>query len=113
MARRTAMLRSVNVWLLATCVAALGCALPARSHASTGANGVFLVRLDFPDPAGQLGLRTDLFLLNGSGAIVQRLTNDSAWEYGARLTRDGQTVVFSSDRSGNPEIYTMRADGTQ
>src|SRR3954447_23257975 len=98
------MLRQGTLWLVVACLAALGGALPARSQAYVGANGAFLIRMDLPDPAGQFGVRTDLFLLSGRGVIVQRLTNDSAWEYGARLAGDGQTLVFSSDRSGNPEI---------
>ena len=37
----------------------------------------------------------------------------SASDYWPRFSADGQSVVFTSNRDGDFEIYTMRADGTE
>lgn len=42
---------------------------------------------------------------------VQKLTDNSADDRFARISPDGRTIVFTSYRDGNAEIYLMNADG--
>jgi predicted Ser/Thr protein kinase len=41
-----------------------------------------------------------------------RLTTDSGSDYTPVWSPDGSQIVFISERDGNPEIYSMHADGT-
>src|SRR3954468_20188565 len=98
---------------LAVLVIAMATLAPVAAARHTRvANGAFLVRLDRPDAAGDLGIRTDLYLLDADGGRRQ-ITDDSAWEFGAKFAADGQTIVFSSNRDGPGSIYTMRVDGSR
>ena len=49
--------------------------------------------------------------LDGSGP--KRLTDTPGYDAEATLSRDGKTIVFTSVRDGDLEIYTMAADGSQ
>jgi eukaryotic-like serine/threonine-protein kinase len=44
---------------------------------------------------------------------LQRLTDDNYVREGISLSRDGQTVVFSSNQSGTMNIWVRRADGQE
>ena len=48
--------------------------------------------------------------LDGTG--VKRLTETPGYDAEATLSPDGKTIVFTSVRDGDLEIYTMAADGT-
>ena len=95
--------------LLALAAGVLTLAGPTSASAHTS---LLLVQRTLPDASSPFGARTDLFLLHADGSDASRLTDDQAQEFGARLTDDAGLVVFSSDRSGNPEIYSMRTDGS-
>jgi Tol biopolymer transport system component len=96
--------------LLALAASVVCLASPAAASAGTG---VILVQRTLPDASSPLGARTDLFLLRPDGSEAARLTDDPAQEFGARLTDDGERVVFSSNRGGgSAEIWTMRTDGS-
>jgi len=41
-----------------------------------------------------------------------KLTSNNAYDAEATYSPDGKHIVFTSDRDGDLEIYTMRADGT-
>jgi Tol biopolymer transport system component len=49
--------------------------------------------------------------LDGSG--FQRLTDTPGYDAEATLSPDGNTIVFTSLRDGDLEIYTMATDGSQ
>jgi len=49
--------------------------------------------------------------LDGGGP--KRLTDTPGYDAEATLSRDGKTIVFTSVRDGDLEIYTMAADGSQ
>jgi TolB protein len=56
----------------------------------------------------------DIFLQDGSGAVVN-LTNNPATDEWARWSPDGKQIVFDSNRDGGTgtyEIYLMNADGS-
>jgi TolB protein len=95
--------------LLAVAAGVLSLASPTVASAHTS---LLLVQRTLPDATSPFGARTDLFLLHADGSDAARLTDDQASEFGARLTDDAGLVVFSSDRGGNPELYSMRTNGS-
>lgn len=44
-------------------------------------------------------------------APARRLTDHLAWDYLPRYSPDGASIAFVSDRSGNPDIWTIPAQG--
>ena len=56
--------------------------------------------------------QNDIVTVNREGAIWRDLTNDEFFDKNARWSPDGKQIAFSSDRTGNYEIWTMNADGT-
>jgi len=53
--------------------------------------------------AGQQGMRCDLFLMDLESENLTRITNDLYNDLQPRFTPDGQSVVFASERSRDPE----------
>lgn len=53
-----------------------------------------------------------IFVMDGNGANVLRLTDPAFESSSPSLSRDGTKVVFQTSRDGNSEIYIMNADGT-
>jgi Tol biopolymer transport system component len=47
------------------------------------------------------------------GGNFVRLTNEPGYDAEATVSRDGQWIVFTSCRTGDPEIYRMRPDGSE
>lgn len=54
----------------------------------------------------------DLFSAAADGSDVRRLTETPGYDAEATVSRDGKTIVFTSVRDGDLEIYTMGVDGT-
>jgi len=54
----------------------------------------------------------DITVADSSGAHPQRLTDNPGYDAEGTLSPDGQTIVFTSLRDGDLDIYTMRTDGT-
>ena len=50
--------------------------------------------------------------MNPDGSNQVRLTANREDDIEPRLTKNGQTIVFVSERDGNKEIYSMNVDGT-
>jgi TolB protein len=56
---------------------------------------------------------TNIYISNGDGGNVTRLTSARAVEVEPRVNpKNGREVVFVSGRSGNPQIWMMSIDGT-
>jgi len=53
----------------------------------------------------------DLWKINLTGGIAQRLTTDHGVESHAAISYDGKTVAFSGQYEGPTEVYTMSIDG--
>lgn len=54
----------------------------------------------------------DIFEADLNGKIIRQLTNSPGYDAEATLSPDGKKIVFTSDRSGDLELYTMNTDGT-
>ena len=56
---------------------------------------------------------SDIYITALSSGHINRLTNNSAYEFAPRLSPDGKKVIFVSNINGNNEIYVMNsADGS-
>ncbi|MBK8233629.1 MAG: PD40 domain-containing protein [Candidatus Eisenbacteria bacterium] len=55
----------------------------------------------------------DLYTLPIEGGVAKRITSGPAYDYQARWSRDGARIVFTSDRGGVENIWTMNADGSR
>jgi len=65
-------------------------------------------------PSGErfvFDLLGDLYELPVEGGTAQRLTSGPAWDSEARYSPDGNTLVFSSDRGGNRNLWFIDGDG--
>jgi TolB protein len=50
--------------------------------------------------------------MNPDGSQLERLTDDSSFDYGPHFSPDGQKIVFASRRGGLFQLYIMNPDGT-
>jgi len=50
---------------------------------------------------------SNLYLLDRSGNVIRRLTNDPGIEVSPSWSPDGRQLVFVADRSGSPQLYIM------
>lgn len=55
----------------------------------------------------------DLFIIHPDGTGLRRLTNDRFKDRQPRWSPDGTRIAFYSNRGGDYEIWTIRADGSQ
>ncbi|VBB27600.1 unnamed protein product [Acanthocheilonema viteae] len=55
----------------------------------------------------------DIFKVNEFGTVIQRLTDTVGYDAEGAVSPDGQKIVFTSLRSGDPEIWIMNSDGTE
>ena len=54
----------------------------------------------------------DIFVADLEGNIIDQLTDTPGYDAEATLSPDGSLIVFTSDRSGDLELYTMKTDGS-
>jgi len=54
----------------------------------------------------------DIFVADLQGNIVKQLTTNKGYDAEATLSPDGSMIVFTSTRSGDLELWTMKSDGT-
>lgn len=57
--------------------------------------------------------REDLFVVHPDGTGLRRLTDDEFKDRQPRWSPDGTHIAFYSNRGGQYEIWTLRADGSQ
>jgi Tol biopolymer transport system component len=79
-----------------------------------GTEIVFTSDRDDPNPIPCLvtGCVFDIYVMNADGTNVRRLTDDPANDDMPRFSPDGNSIVFSSDRTRSRAIYTMDTDGS-
>jgi Tol biopolymer transport system component len=68
------------------------------------------LRIAFQSTRGD-GLADDVFVMNVNGTNVVRLTTDALPDQVPSWSTSG-TIAFVTSRTGNPEIFTMLADGS-
>lgn len=54
----------------------------------------------------------DIFIADKKGKITKQLTNTEGYDAEATVSPDGKKIVFTSDRSGDLELWTMNIDGS-
>jgi Tol biopolymer transport system component len=54
----------------------------------------------------------DIYVANLNGKIVKQLTNAPGYDAEATVSPKGDLIVFTSDRSGDLELWTMNIDGS-
>ena len=54
----------------------------------------------------------DIYLSNLEGKIIKKLTNSQGYDAEATVSPKGDKIVFTSDRSGDLELWVMNADGS-
>ena len=55
---------------------------------------------------------TDIYIMDLRSRSTNRLTTNPAIDTAATFAPKGDRLVFESDRGGTPQIYTMKADGS-
>jgi TolB protein len=50
---------------------------------------------------------SNLYLLDRSGNVIRRLTDDAGIEVSPSWSPDGSQIVYVSDRSGSPQLYVL------
>jgi TolB protein len=78
--------------------------LKAREEAAKGGRRRYL--WDF-DP------HMELYVIGVNGTGLRRLTDSPGYDAEGSYSPDGQQIVFTSSRDGDPDLYIMQADGTQ
>lgn len=58
-----------------------------------------------------VGGNQDLYLIPADGGIERRLTDDPALDGLPRWTADGRRILFTSERTGKPQIWELTLDG--
>jgi Tol biopolymer transport system component len=73
----------------------------------TGKKGVMLMNRIGPSSA-------ELYIANADGTGELKFLQDSMFEYNARFSPDGNSVLFTSERNGpgQSDIFRARLDGT-
>jgi len=54
----------------------------------------------------------DIFVADLKGKVVKQLTNSKGYDAEAVLSPKGDKILFTSDRSGDLELWTMNLDGS-
>ncbi len=54
----------------------------------------------------------EIFIAEPNGKIVKQLTSNNYYDAEATLSPKGDKIVFTSDRNGDLELYTMNLDGS-
>ena len=56
--------------------------------------------------------RSELFLADADGKNPRKLVPGTSLDYNASFSTDGQWVIFTSERTGNADLFRVHTDGT-
>ncbi|HKP67827.1 MAG TPA: winged helix-turn-helix domain-containing protein [Pyrinomonadaceae bacterium] len=54
----------------------------------------------------------DIWIIDADGTNKRQLTSDPSWDVAPLVTADGRTIVFTSNRTGNYQVWRMNIDGS-
>jgi Tol biopolymer transport system component len=57
-------------------------------------------------------LRSELFIADADGKNPRKLVPGTSLDYNGSFSADGQWVVFTSERTGNADLFRVHSDGT-
>lgn len=60
----------------------------------------------------QISPEYDIYIADLNGKITKKLTNEPGYDAEATVSPDGKTIVFTSTRTGDLELFTMNIDGS-
>jgi hypothetical protein len=88
-------------------VAMVAAWLAMASGASAGTKGDLLLNRIGP-------VSSELYVSNADGSAERKLISTAGFDYHASFSKDGQWVVFTSERDGlgQSNLYRVKADGT-
>ena len=89
-------------------VALLGAAAATASQSSRAAFPGLNGRIVFNDQSGSLMLVNP----NGSGVVRVAQTHASDYTIGASFSRDGAQIAYSTNRTGDADVFVIRPDGS-
>jgi Tol biopolymer transport system component len=80
------------------------------SWSSDGRYIVFQSQRD--NKKGEMGRPTpEIYVMNSDGSNPKNVSNNEYWDYYCYFSPAGKEIVFTSNRDGNQEIYTMDIQG--
>ncbi len=85
---------------------------PTHQYSATVSEGSWMSCDVSPD--GQqivFDLLGDIYVMNSNGGEATAVTQGPAWDIQPSFSPDGKTIVFTSDRSGGDNIWTMDKTG--
>lgn len=90
---------------------------PAEAQEASLPNGVETIRLASSPALSPDGSKLvfehagDLWLVDSSGGVAQRLTLNEATDRRPVFSPDGKTIAFASNRTGSTQIWTVPSEG--
>jgi TolB protein len=113
--QRSRTLASLSCMLVATsAVATQNARSPQRLAGTHALVRAGLTSVEAPDSLVEAVVYTtlrppnwDIYLFDKPGGPPRRLTNDPALDYNAVFSPDGRWVVFTSERTGNVDLYAL------
>lgn len=95
-------MRQRLTWLSGLCLVLAGCSTPRTARVPDGAELVEAIVYTTLRPPN-----FDIFLFEEPEAAPRRLTDDDATDYNAVFSPDGRWVVFTSERTGNADLFAL------
>lgn len=108
------MLRSIYKFVWRLLAVSLGFVVSSGAVYAAGASGTMGLRMPAVSPDGTkvaFVYQGDIWLSTLSGRSLQRLTVHSATESHPRWSPDGKQLLFTSNRSGNNDLYVISSQG--
>ena len=86
----------------------------AFAHANNSDENALWLRYPAISPDGSqivFAYKGNLYKVSVSGGVATQLITNAAYDYRPVFSADGKTIAFSSNRTGNFDVFTMSIDG--